>query len=173
MASHYATDLSDDLESWKRDHEQVQECWKLEDKLVLFDALIEAFIRIVSPRFSEVSPGPIRVDAETVSALRTVVNSCSKIADIIVWFEQNEYSVEGASAFRGLQATVKMWLRITEAQSNPRPICMDDCGNLTEFTTGEPFLMPGLEPESILRGMADIDAGRVRSLEEILADRHQ
>jgi len=51
-----------------------------------------------------------------------------------------------------------------------RPVTIDDQGRIF-LETGEQVVMPGLEPEKVLEGLADIDAGRCRSLEEIIAER--
>lgn len=52
---------------------------------------------------------------------------------------------------------------------NPRPVTVDARGQLYE-TTGEPIVVPGLEPETVLQGLADLREGRVRPLQEILPD---
>ncbi len=54
---------------------------------------------------------------------------------------------------------------------NPRPVRVDSVGRIFELT-GEQIVMPGLEPEAVLEGLADFEAGRYRPLEEILANRH-
>jgi hypothetical protein len=65
------------------------------------------------------------------------------------------------------------WLwaaRTANSRQEPRPMQVDRNGNLFEMT-GQRFVMPGLEPEAILRGIADADAGRVRPLKEIISER--
>jgi hypothetical protein len=47
-----------------------------------------------------------------------------------------------------------------------RPVRVDERGRITELS-GEPFAMPGLEPAEVLRGLADAQAGRTRSLKAI------
>jgi hypothetical protein len=47
-----------------------------------------------------------------------------------------------------------------------RPVRVDERGRITELS-GEPFAMPGLEPAEVLRGLADAQAGRIRSLKAI------
>ncbi len=53
---------------------------------------------------------------------------------------------------------------------SPRPVRVDEEGRLFEMD-GTPIIMPGLEPEHILKGLEDARAGRLRSLEEYIASR--
>jgi len=55
---------------------------------------------------------------------------------------------------------------------SPRPVRVDEDGRLFEMD-GTPIVMPGLEPEHILKGIEDERAGRLRSLEEYIASRKQ
>lgn len=55
---------------------------------------------------------------------------------------------------------------------SPRPVRVDEEGRLFEMD-GTPIVMPGLEPEHILKGIEDERAGRLRSLEEYIASRKQ
>lgn len=61
-------------------------------------------------------------------------------------------------------------LRRRPARPNPRPIRVDEEGRLFEMT-GEPIIVPGLEPDKVKKGMADDAAGRTRPLSEIIAQR--
>ena len=54
--------------------------------------------------------------------------------------------------------------------SNPRPVRIDDEGRVFE-RDGTRFRCPGLEPEAVRAGLADLEAGRVRPLSEVLAGR--
>jgi hypothetical protein len=51
-----------------------------------------------------------------------------------------------------------------------RPVRVDEHGRIFELS-GERFVMPGLEPADVLAGLADAQAGRIRSLEAIREDR--
>jgi hypothetical protein len=51
-----------------------------------------------------------------------------------------------------------------------RPVRIDERGRIFELS-GERFVMPGLEPENVLAGLADEQAGRTRSLKAIREDR--
>jgi hypothetical protein len=47
-----------------------------------------------------------------------------------------------------------------------RPVRIDEQGRICELS-GERFVMPGLEPADVLAGLADAQAGRIRSLKAI------
>jgi hypothetical protein len=49
------------------------------------------------------------------------------------------------------------------------PVTVDAEGRIFR-ADGTQFVMPGLEPEKVLRGLADLEAGRGRSLAEIKAE---
>jgi hypothetical protein len=56
--------------------------------------------------------------------------------------------------------------------ANPRPVRVDERGRIFE-ASGEPIVVEGLEPEKVLEGLADDDAGRTRALREIIAERRK
>ena len=51
-----------------------------------------------------------------------------------------------------------------------RPVRVDEEGRIFELT-GDPIVVTGLEPAKVLQGLDDDDAGRTRSLEEIMSER--
>jgi hypothetical protein len=51
-----------------------------------------------------------------------------------------------------------------------RPVRVDSAGRIFEMS-GDPLVMDGLEPEAILEGLADIEAGRMVPLVQIIAER--
>jgi hypothetical protein len=53
-----------------------------------------------------------------------------------------------------------------------RPVTIDDEGRIF-LDTGEQVVIPGLEPEKVLEGLADDAAGRGRPLREIIAERYR
>lgn len=57
-----------------------------------------------------------------------------------------------------------------QPRPNPRPVLVGETGVLTEVT-GELIVVPGLEPDAVLRGIADATAGRYRPLSEIMTER--
>lgn len=56
-------------------------------------------------------------------------------------------------------AAVRAWLA---QPGNPRPVDIDDRGNVTDAATGEP--VPGLDPARVLEGVRQVEAGQVRPL---------
>jgi len=61
---------------------------------------------------------------------------------------------------------------LTKAKGNPRAVHVDDSGRIFE-TTGEELSIAGLEPIKVARGLRDEQAGRLRSLKDIVATRAQ
>jgi hypothetical protein len=53
-------------------------------------------------------------------------------------------------------------------QAETRPVRIDADGRIFEMS-GEPLEIPGLAPEDVLEAIADVAAGRVRPLKEIVA----
>jgi hypothetical protein len=53
-----------------------------------------------------------------------------------------------------------------------RPVTIDAEGRIF-LETGEQVVIPGLEPEKVLEGLADDAAGRGRPLREIMAERRR
>jgi hypothetical protein len=69
------------------------------------------------------------------------------------------------------EAQALLWAaRTANSRQDPRPMQVDENGNLFEIT-GERFVMSGLEPEAVLRGISDAEAGRVRPLKDIISER--
>jgi hypothetical protein len=63
------------------------------------------------------------------------------------------------------------WAALTAIHREPiRPVDVDVSGRIFE-KTGERFSMPGLEPADILEAIEDELAGRIRTLDEIIASR--
>jgi hypothetical protein len=83
----------------------------------------------------------------------------------------DELSQAGNQPFlRGFLERIRALFRRRTARPNPRPIRVDEQGRMFEMT-GEPIIVPGLEPDKVLKGMADDAAGRTRPLSEIIAQR--
>ena len=51
-----------------------------------------------------------------------------------------------------------------------RPVRVDEAGRIFYEDTGEQLIMPGLEPETILASLADLEAGRTVPLEQVMAE---
>ena len=73
---------------------------------------------------------------------------------------------------RGFMERLKGLFRRQTSWPNPRPIRVDERGRMFE-ATGEPIIVPGLEPDKVLKGLADASAGRTRPLSEIIAEQEQ
>jgi hypothetical protein len=87
--------------------------------------------------------------------------------------EQAARILQGDDPFFDDVARAGRWAAITaRAWTSTRPVRVDEQGRIFE-TTGQRFVMPGLTPEDILQGMADVEAGRTESLEKIIAARGQ
>ncbi len=50
---------------------------------------------------------------------------------------------------------------------NPRPVLVDDSGQIREMN-GEPFVV--FDPETIRKSIADLEAGRFVTLDQLIAD---
>jgi hypothetical protein len=57
---------------------------------------------------------------------------------------------------------------VTGLRPEIRPVRVDEKGRIFEMS-GEQLEVPGLSPEDVLEGIADVKAGRVRPLKEIVA----
>jgi hypothetical protein len=173
LATLYAAELADDLESWKDQHAEVQRCWEIEDRLTILKAFLNVVLRAEGRRrevfpLYEPPPDPA-LETRVKKSLRRLERVCAKIDRSIRWLEQRSYTVEGTSEFRRLWTILK--LQVHECgRPRPRPIRVDPDGRLFEMT-GEPIVIPGLGPEEVLERLADIEANPGRLLEEIIAER--
>jgi hypothetical protein len=57
------------------------------------------------------------------------------------------------------------------SRPSPRPVRVDEEGRIFELT-GERYEMPGLSPEDVRQGKAEVEAGQTVSLKELIAKRH-
>lgn len=67
-------------------------------------------------------------------------------------------------------ASAALWASMVAKHRNPRPVSVDASGRIFEIT-GARYVFPGLDPESVAEGIADLEAGRVFTLEEVLKGR--
>ena len=72
--------------------------------------------------------------------------------------------VDGAESLRKNMASAREKVHVSQ------PVLIDSEGNVFEVT-GERAIVPGLKPERLARSLKDADAGRTRSLKEIIASR--
>lgn len=104
MASRYAEDLANNMESWKRDYLSAMGCRDLEESLIVFNGLMRLFFELKS-RFDRCDfsgqliydPIPERHLEEAYDELS---NACKRVEDLIKEFEGQDYEVTGAEEFR-------------------------------------------------------------------------
>jgi hypothetical protein len=194
MTSHSAEDLTEQWESWQRDHDWARACRDVEVRLILVMALIRASLKLEAKWRSSSPHSEPGADPGTEGVIRRaflrISSSCSQINEVVAWLESHSCAVESAAEFRDLwrrldevvrrleepaaptvgvfEGALTTW--IASPRPNPRPVQVDQHGRILEMT-GEPIVAPGLEPEAVLRGFADFEAGRVRPLKEIIARR--
>jgi len=188
-ARSYAINLVDDYgDSWKHDHDVTVACRDLEERLTFLTNSLRAVVELRALEIkrgaretrsevaAEAAPSPEvsgriqEIRKETVDLFRKLLKACAAVDEVILKFEKEDYNVEGSSPFRKTWAAIKAIARMFEMKTGPRPVLVDDEGRIMEMN-GEPIVIPGLEPERILRGIDDAAAGRVRPLTEIIAER--
>jgi hypothetical protein len=103
MASHYAQDLTADLESWKVDHDVAMRCRDLEEGLAVFNGLLGLFLDLKSRCDSEPIPSELDFDGKGETRERHIVQAFSLISDAcrvlepaIRDFESQGYDVVGS-----------------------------------------------------------------------------
>jgi hypothetical protein len=174
IASSYANDLAYEYDAWKRDHAVTMDCRDWEERITYFNSILRAVLTFESKRRAEITEGEGPPDQEIESrralGLRNLLNPCAKVREIIDWFQSQEYGVDGASEFRSLCTGIEMMIRTSELPSNPRPVHIDEHGNIFEIT-GEPVVVPGLKPDQVQKGIAEAQAGMGRPLRNIVAER--
>jgi hypothetical protein len=173
MAALYAAEIVDDLEEWARDHAEVTRCWEVEDKLRVLNAFLDVVLRAESRRRDAIplweQPPDMALEARVKRALRRVDRACARVERAIRRLEGRSYAVEGADDFRRNRIILRMQIGGC-GKPRPRPVRVEPDGRLFELT-GEQIVFPGLEPEKIRAGLEDVEAGRTRPLEDILAER--
>src|SRR5208282_3313501 len=99
----------DDLESWRIDHDSAMRCRDLEERLALFNGLVQLCLNQKQRHDSFSSPGSFDFDAHvedidqrTQDTFARIAVSCRMIALRIKEFESQGYEVENAGDFRAL-----------------------------------------------------------------------
>jgi len=118
MASHYARDLSADLESWKADHDAAMRCRDLEERLAVLNGLLRLFLSLKSRYDSEPIPEELDFDEKGEARVRHILQAFSQISGAckvlepaIKDFENQGYEVDGSQAFCGLHYEIQQFLR--------------------------------------------------------------
>jgi hypothetical protein len=177
IASQYSEDLADRLEHWRYEHAAAIGCRDLEEGLTVINALIPAIVRLEWTRrlavWSGRRDGDDRSERQSRRSLRRLLRPLLPIAVLIRWFEQEGFRVSAADFFRTNLDHVKELVRSSVNSAPPddsiRPVCFDEEGRVFEMS-GQPINTPGLEPASVQAALADVSAGRVRSLKDFIAE---
>jgi hypothetical protein len=154
------------VETWKRDHEELaQRCWPLEDVISKANYVYKCNERLAEdlakfPR-SEMAQ---RTYVQSFYLMRSWLDLSRVLEGWAEALEREYGTIDGATDLSLHIATMDTHLHA------PRPITIDSAGNAYELSGARPVL-PGLEPDRIRRGIEDADAGRVRSLKDIIAAR--
>jgi hypothetical protein len=118
MASHYAQDLTADLESWQVDHDAAMRCRDLEDRLAVFNGLVQLFLVLKSRYDSEPIPNEIDFDGRGEAIVRQILQAfshlsaaCIGLQPAIKALEAQNYDVEGSREFCNLHDQIQQFLR--------------------------------------------------------------
>jgi hypothetical protein len=190
-ARSYASELVlDHEERWKRDHDTATACRDLEENLPFLTNCLKTVVELRAlelkraledapasapasmPGVPENSQFSQESEKEVDLLFRTLVKSCSAVNDLVAKFERDHYEVAGASSFRSAWEATRAISTVLGSRSNPRPVTASAEGHIFD-NDGTRIFMPGLEPEDILAGLSDVQAGRIRALEEVSAEQGQ
>jgi len=163
---------------------------KLEKVLVVGNRLFQAICLTEKNWRTEVTSGETPYNTSDDQAIRDFYQQwalpCTRCLEEILKHRSKGYRIRGASEFEKncrsaheILAHLEKPLLDPEQSSrksdplqktkgNPRAVRVDDSGRIFE-TTGEELAVPGLEPHRVARGLRDEQAGRIRSLKEIVA----
>jgi hypothetical protein len=118
MASRYAADLTDDLESWKSDHEMAMRCRDLEERLTVFNGLLQLFLTLKSRYESIAITGELDFNAKDDEVGHRIKQTCSRVSRAcseidsgIRAFEDLDYAVESSGEFRSLRDQIEKVLQ--------------------------------------------------------------
>jgi hypothetical protein len=118
MASHYAQDLTADLESWKADHDAAMRCRDLEERLAVLNGLLRLFLDLKARCDSAPIPEELDFDEKGASRERHILqafsyisSACKVLEQAIKGFENQDYEVEGSRDFSELQAEIQRFLQ--------------------------------------------------------------
>jgi len=113
MASRYAEDLYDDLESWKKDHGEAMRCRDWEERLALLNDLLGLVLKVRERYDAAVLTKDVEFDADVEEADRRLDGSfeelsvrCQEVASRIARFEIQGFYVDGSVEFRSLRRNI-------------------------------------------------------------------
>jgi hypothetical protein len=155
------------VEDWKQEHDELaRRCWAVEDVISKANYVFECIVRLGAD-LTRISTHECAAELyvrhqylfrKWVDVYESVVQR--HVADL----EPTYGRVEGAAQLRENIDRARVEI------DSSRPVTIDSAGNVFELT-GEPAIMPGMNPEDIAQGLKDALAGRGRSLKEIIAAR--
>jgi hypothetical protein len=106
MASHYARDLTEDIESWKADHVSAMNCRDLEGRLAVFNGLLQLLFNLKSRHDSQPIPEELDFDGQgetnerqMLQVFSQLLSACEALARAVNDFESQGYQVEGSREF--------------------------------------------------------------------------
>jgi hypothetical protein len=178
LTANFADDFeSSATEEAVRKHKELARCWNLEDKVLVLNALFSTLVKLlcvylsaprIAPEFS-----PSEHDRVIDRDLTKLLTASDRIIRSIGWFENRDHAVNGSRDFLAHFAALNAFNRELQRRldpkafrPNPRPVIRNESGQLFEVT-GEPIEMPGLDPQSVLLGERQIEAGEVVSLNDL------
>jgi hypothetical protein len=111
MASRYAEDLEDELESWKPDHDAAMKCRDVEGHLTVFNGLVRIFLEVLDAYgkidASEVLLDDFELDHRVERAIEGMLAACERVETAIQFFERESFTVDRAEDFRALRDRVR------------------------------------------------------------------
>jgi len=154
------------VEDWKRKHHELAvHCWAIEDVIskanYVYDCIVRLAADLLTISTSELAP---ELSVRHYHLIREWLDLSMSLEQSALKLEAEYAGVNGADALRHNIAQAR------DDIHSPKPVMIDSAGNVYEMT-GERAIMPGLDPERVLRSVNDANAGRTHSLKDIIAAR--
>lgn len=163
---------NDDVEAWRRDHVAAMECRDLDDLLAIGNLLFERIDSRDRRRRESVdrgeSPNDWRVDLAHAALYRRWAAPCQAVLDELARFEATGFEVEGAELFRANCRAARRRFVGDASTNRPRPVDVDDRGRIFDVETKQRVAATGLEPDRVLQSLADAEAGRLRTFQDVM-----
>jgi hypothetical protein len=156
----------DYVEDWKRDHIALTHYWAAEDVIRKANFVFDSIVRLRKD-LKAISLGEeaLELHVRRFHLLREWVKlSDSVMADFVPRLEADYGEVEGAG---GMRANIEH----ARAEIESIDWVTIDANGYVYETTGERAIVPGVDPARLARSIKDANAGRTRSLKDIIAAR--
>jgi hypothetical protein len=154
------------VEDWKRKHDELAaHCWAVEDVVSKANYVHTCIVRVAAEllQFSA-SEQASEVYVRIHHLLREWLRFSLVLEECVRGLEGEYGQVHGAVPLRHNIGLARDEITL------PSPVTIDSDGSVYEMT-GDRAVMPGLDPARVLRGIKDGNAGRTRSLKDIIAGR--